>query len=203
MDGTGKIAMMKELVLFFLFCVLFSEGEARIAPIWLKLVCAWVSLQLFKTSQPYIVQTEILSYSCKIIFRHACKAISCDKLHNLLLDQDSFRCSFSLDNQIMFCFKAVQLLPDAAPCRTSFLIASWDLMWTASSLKIHQHLQASLQDLSPASAEFLGFLKVFCHCLHHLGLTNTKTSTHFCFCKQKQLPFFYYHWTCNIKLGLS
>lgn len=108
---------------FFLLCVLFSKGEARIAPIWLKLVCAWVSLQLFKTAQPYIEQTEILSYSSKIIFRNVCKAISCDKLHNLLLDQDSFRCFFSLDNQIMFCFKAVQLLPDAAPCRTSFLIA--------------------------------------------------------------------------------
>lgn len=107
----------------FLLCVLFSKGEARIAPIWLKLVCAWVSLQIFKTSQPYIVQTEILSYSCKIIFRNVCKAISCDKLHNLQLDQDSFRCCFSLDNKIVFCFKAVQLLPDAAPCRVSLLIA--------------------------------------------------------------------------------
>lgn len=108
---------------FLLLCVLFSKGEARIAPIWLELVCAWLSLQLFKPSQPYIVQMEILSYSCKIIFRNVCKVISCDKLHNLLLDQDSFRCCFSLDNQIVFCFKAVQLLPDAAPCRTSFLIA--------------------------------------------------------------------------------
>lgn len=108
---------------FFLLCVLFSKGEARIAPFWLKLVCAWVSLELFKTSQPYTVQTKILSYSCKIIFKNVCKAISCDKLHNLLLEQDSFRCCFSLNNQIVFCFKAVPFLPDAAPCRMSFLIA--------------------------------------------------------------------------------
>lgn len=71
----------------FLLCVLFSKGEDRIAPVWLKLVCAWVSLQLFKTSQPYIVQMEIPSYSCKIIFRNVCKAISCDKSHSLLLDK--------------------------------------------------------------------------------------------------------------------
>lgn len=176
MDGTGKIAMIR-VATFFLLCVLFSKGEARIAPIWLKLVCAWVSLQIFKTSHPYIVQTEILSYSCKIIFRNVCKAISCDKLHNLQLDQDSFRCCFSLDNKIVFCFKAVQLLPDAAPCRVSLLIA-----------RLGSDVDCVIPKNPSAPTSFTSSL-VSCQCRvprisesvlssYDLGLTITKSATH-------------------------
>lgn len=122
MDGTGKIAMMKELLLFSVVCFVFKRRSQNSSYLAASSLCLGVFTAIQNISTLYSTE-EILSYSCKIIFRNVCKAIRCDKLHNLLLDLDSFRCFFSLDNQIMFCFKAVQLLPDAAPCRTSFLIA--------------------------------------------------------------------------------